>query len=240
MEGNVTPTVPPAEEQDAVEKLTGAVPGIGAGTTDGGGDLTALPEGSVTLSAPNFLSKAARKDLYRVMAALGFVNMILGVSIILIAHSDPTSNWVWPAQVVLLVGFAAWFLAYLTVAGFGNVQVSIGSGGGGAARVADGDGGPTTDPVDGSADVPRDKSVTATYSTALNPDTLTKDTFTLVDDKSTAVEAAVSYDIVTKVATLKPAKDLRAKAKYTATLTDAVKDKDDKAQKALSWTFTTK
>jgi hypothetical protein len=227
----------PPEQQDAVEKLTAAAPGIGASASgQGGGE--ALPQGSLKLSSPNFLSKAARKDLYRVMVAAGFVTVVLGVAVILQAHTDTDDHWVMPSVTLLLVGFGGWLIAYATVGGFGNVEVVIGSGSGdGAPPTATG---PVLDPADGATDVPLDSSITATFSTALSADTVTEQSFTLSDAASALVAAAVSYDLTAKKATLKPNQALTAATKYTAALTDAIKDQDDKAQAATTWTFTTK
>jgi Bacterial Ig-like domain len=227
----------PMEEQDAVEKLTGAVPGIGAGAAgQGGGDP--LPEGSLKLSAPNFLSKAARKDLYRGMTVLGALTIVLGFTVILLAHNDATDNWVWPSLTLLLIGLGAWIIAYVTVGGFGNVEVTVGAAGGDGAATPPA-AGPTVDPKDGANEVAVDSVVTVTFATAVDPETISNESFKLTGPDGAAVPAAVAYDVAKKMATLTPNAALVAKTKYTAAFTEDVAGLDGTNLVAKSWTFTT-
>jgi hypothetical protein len=81
-------------------------------------------------------------------------------------------------------------------------------------------------------------NITATFSEAMNSDTLTGTTFTLAGPGTTAVAGAVSYTGTT--ATFNPTANLAGSTLYTATITTGV---HDVAGNALAsnhvWTFTT-
>ncbi|WP_240721333.1 Ig-like domain-containing protein [Pseudarthrobacter sp. NamE5] len=85
-------------------------------------------------------------------------------------------------------------------------------------------------------------SVTGTFSEALDPSTVTADTFTLTAG-TTSVAATVAYDSAGNIATLDPAADLAAGTEYTATIKGGTSGVKDVAGNALAadktWTFTT-
>ena len=94
-----------------------------------------------------------------------------------------------------------------------------------------------TGPVDNAVNIPRNTPVTATFSEAMAPLTLTSSTFVLRNGV-TAVTAVVSY--VGVIATLVPTVSLLPNTLYTATITTGAKDLSGKAIAATkTWTFRT-
>jgi hypothetical protein len=83
-------------------------------------------------------------------------------------------------------------------------------------------------------------NVTATFSEDIDPNTVTVSTFKLSKQgTTTSLGAAVSYDPVTKKATLNPVVDLRSGTTYTAIVTTGVKDKAGNALTTQKvWSFT--
>jgi hypothetical protein len=79
-----------------------------------------------------------------------------------------------------------------------------------------------TVPRDTSTAVGLDQSVSATFSKAMDPATISTATFTLVTGGS-PVTGTVAYDVASKIATFKPAINLAPLTTYTATVT-GVKD----------------
>jgi hypothetical protein len=76
-------------------------------------------------------------------------------------------------------------------------------------------------PANSSTLVAPTTNVTATFSEAMNPDSISGQTFTLVRhnaDGTTPVSASVSYNSSTRVATLDPSSDLAEATTYTATI----------------------
>jgi len=96
-------------------------------------------------------------------------------------------------------------------------------------------------PADGSTLVcPNRAVVTATFSKAMNPATLTPSTFTLAGPGGTSVPGTVSYDAATNTATFTPTATLGPSITFTATITTGVKDSFGLALEANRvWTFTT-
>lgn len=84
----------------------------------------------------------------------------------------------------------------------------------------------STSPVDGTTNVAVNSAVTATFSVAMDPATLTGTTFTLMQG-STAVAGLVSYTGTT--ATFAPTNMLAESTLFTATITTAVKNKNGDA-----------
>lgn len=102
-----------------------------------------------------------------------------------------------------------------------------------------------TDPADLDVDVALNRSLTATFSEAMNPTTIDTATFTLYNAAS-LVPGTVSY--VNRVATFNPDSDLAVDTEYTVTITSAVEDLagnflvDDQVPSVVNdyvWTFTT-
>ncbi len=77
-------------------------------------------------------------------------------------------------------------------------------------------------PADGSLDVGLGAQVSATFSEAMNVSTINESTFQLSGPMpaTTVVAASISYNAVTRTATLTPTASLDADATYTATLSD--------------------
>ncbi len=97
-----------------------------------------------------------------------------------------------------------------------------------------------TSPAAGATGVSVTLPVQATFSTSLTASTVTTSTFSLTTAGGATVPATVSYDDVTKTATLTPSAALTGGATYTATITTGVKGSDGTAMAApKTWSFTT-
>jgi hypothetical protein len=99
-------------------------------------------------------------------------------------------------------------------------------------------------PADRATGIALNTTVTATFSEAINPSTLTTSTFTLTrQGSSSAVTAQVSYDSTNRKATLDPDSDLEANALYTATIKGGPNGTRDAAGNPLAadkvWSFST-
>jgi hypothetical protein len=95
----------------------------------------------------------------------------------------------------------------------------------------------TTSPADVATGVPINQAVTATFSEAMNPSTITDATFTL-HQGTTPVAGTVDYAGVTPLFT--PAINLDVNTEYTATITTGAADLAGNALVAPhSWIFTT-
>jgi len=79
----------------------------------------------------------------------------------------------------------------------------------------------STDPVSGATNVPINQAVTATFSEAMNPLTISTSTFTLVGPGSVSIGGTVAYDAVNFIATFTPTTNLLASTYYTATISGA-------------------
>lgn len=90
-------------------------------------------------------------------------------------------------------------------------------------------------PLAGASDVAINPTLQATFSEAMDPTTITNQTFTLA-----GAPATVSYDVVTRVARLKPTANLTPNTLYTATISSAAKDlAGNPLAGNFSWSFTT-
>ena len=103
-----------------------------------------------------------------------------------------------------------------------------------------------TFPADGDTDVARNSAVTATFSEAMNPLTITAaGTFTLMKtlDSSNVPGLTVTYDPLTHIAVFTPTSNLAISTQYTATITTAAMDMAGNALAAGAvpnpWVFTT-
>ena len=99
-------------------------------------------------------------------------------------------------------------------------------------------------PIDAATGVALTEYVTAAFSEAMDPTTLSPGTFTLTKQGSSSLVAArVSYDGANTKATLDPDSALEANTTYTATIKGGSTGAKDLAGNALaqdqSWTFTT-
>jgi subtilisin family serine protease len=99
-------------------------------------------------------------------------------------------------------------------------------------------------PPDGATEVAVTTNVRATFSEAMDAQTINTSTFELTEQGSTApISAAVSYGAKAKKATLNPDADLEPQTTYTATLKGGANGAKDAAGNALAtdkvWSFTT-
>ena len=160
-------------------------------------------------------------------------------------------------QSASLNGTSATVSVDVSVAGASSLRLNLNSGANAdwdhadwaLARVDCGSGSDTTPPtitgqapLSGATGVAVATNVSATFSEAMNPATLTTSTFTLVKQgTSTPLAATVSY--ASQVATLDPSADLAASTTYVATVKGGSSGAKDVAGNALaadvSWSFTT-
>jgi hypothetical protein len=82
----------------------------------------------------------------------------------------------------------------------------------------------STVPANAATNVPLNKAVSATFTEAMDPSTITTDTFTLSGPGGVAVDGTVSYDTVDFIATFTPLLPLIANSSYTATITSGAED----------------
>ena len=99
-------------------------------------------------------------------------------------------------------------------------------------------------PASGATGVSTTTTITATFSEAMDPATITTSTFQLRNSGGTLVTATVAYDATTRVATLTPSSALAAgPTTYTATVVGGTNGVKDVAGNALgssrTWSFTT-
>ena len=94
-------------------------------------------------------------------------------------------------------------------------------------------------PLGGATGVCQGAVVTATFSKAMNPATITTGTFKLAAG-ATAVLGTVSLDSTDTIATFKPTSPLALNTQYTATITTAAQDQFGNGLAAdFTWMFTT-
>ena len=98
-------------------------------------------------------------------------------------------------------------------------------------------------PTNGAANVNLGTTVTVTFNEAMDPLTLTTSTFELRDASNNLVPASVSYNPVTRTATLTPDSPLALSATYTARVVGGASGATDAAGNPLgsdsSWSFST-
>ncbi len=103
----------------------------------------------------------------------------------------------------------------------------------------------SVNPLDTSVDICINKTVTATFSEAMDPLTLSTATVKLApsSDLNATVTAVVTYDTVNHIASINPSANLTASTAYTATVVGAASGAKDLAGNALVsdkvWQFTT-
>jgi hypothetical protein len=82
-----------------------------------------------------------------------------------------------------------------------------------------------TNPASAASPVPFDKTISATFSAAMDPTTITNATFTLaVAGGGASVTGTVAYDSTSQIATFTPSANLIGNTQYTATISSQVKD----------------
>jgi hypothetical protein len=98
----------------------------------------------------------------------------------------------------------------------------------------------STAPANLAAGVPINQAVSATFSEAMNPATISASTFTLTAPGNVAVAGAVAYAAAGSVATFTPTAGLTANTTYVATVKTGAQDLSGNALAAnYVWTFTT-
>ncbi|MDZ7776155.1 MAG: Ig-like domain-containing protein [Bacteroidales bacterium] len=95
----------------------------------------------------------------------------------------------------------------------------------------------STDPLNLATNVALDKTISADFSIAMDPATITSSTFTLMDG-TTSLAGNVNYSGTT--ATFNPTNNLESDKVYTATISSDVTDEDGNALASnYVWTFST-
>ena len=96
----------------------------------------------------------------------------------------------------------------------------------------------STDPFPGAIGVPINKTVSATFSEAMDVSTINANTFQLRSNGGTLISAAIAYS--NKIATLNPTGLLAPNSVYTASISTGVKDSAGNAMtNPKTWSFTT-
>jgi hypothetical protein len=102
----------------------------------------------------------------------------------------------------------------------------------------------STSPASGATNVSRTANITATFSEAMNPATISTTTFELRDATGTPIPAVVTINAANTVATLNPNPTLATLTTFTATVRGGAAGAKDQAGNALAvdrvWTFTTR
>ena len=101
----------------------------------------------------------------------------------------------------------------------------------------------STIPANGATGVPLNQAVSATFSEAMNPLTITTGTFQLTGPGATTIAGTVAYDAIDFIATFTPTLALTASTTYTATVTNGATDLAGNPLGTTGapnpWTFTT-
>ncbi len=101
----------------------------------------------------------------------------------------------------------------------------------------------STTPANNATGVPLNQAVSATFSEAMNPLTITTATFELTGPGGTTIAATVAYDVANFIATLTPTAPLTANTTYTATVgagaTDLAGNALGNTGSPNPWSFTT-
>jgi hypothetical protein len=101
----------------------------------------------------------------------------------------------------------------------------------------------STVPANAATDVALNQTVSATFTEAMNPLSITTATFQLTGPGGTAIAGTISYDGINFIATFTPAAPFLTNSSYTATLTSGVTDLEGNSLGASGapnpWTFTT-
>jgi Ice-binding-like/Bacterial Ig-like domain len=101
----------------------------------------------------------------------------------------------------------------------------------------------STIPVNAATGVPLNQAVSATFSEAMDPLTITTATFQLIEQGGSPIAGTVAYDPINFIATLAPSASLTGGTTYIATLTtgatDLAANSLGSAGTANPWSFTT-
>ncbi len=98
----------------------------------------------------------------------------------------------------------------------------------------------STTPVNAATGVAINTRITATFSEAMDPSTITPDTFAVTGPGTSPVSGTVDYDAPSRIATFTPDIDLTPSVAYSATITTDVKDlKSNALANDFVWSFAT-
>jgi hypothetical protein len=98
----------------------------------------------------------------------------------------------------------------------------------------------STIPANGATNVPFNQAISATFSTAMDPATISATTFTLTGLGTTAVSGLVAYVAIGNTLTFIPSANLAPSTLFTATITTGAQDLAGTALASnYVWTFTT-
>ena len=101
----------------------------------------------------------------------------------------------------------------------------------------------STIPVNAAANVALNQTVSATFSEAMNPLSLTTATYLLTGPGGLAIPGTITYDAVNFIATFTPTSSLLVSSTYTATLTSGITDLNGNSLGSTGspnpWSFTT-
>jgi hypothetical protein len=98
----------------------------------------------------------------------------------------------------------------------------------------------STHPADRSSGVALQGTLTATFSDAMDPATITSNTFTVMGPDRTPVGGAVTFDATSMTATFAPSDVLSPGTRYTATIALGVRDlAGNRLPGDFTWSFTT-
>ena len=98
----------------------------------------------------------------------------------------------------------------------------------------------STNPADADTSVAINKTITATFSEAMDALTITTANYTVTGPGTTPVTGTVDYDLVSNVVTFTPGSNLAPDTTFTATITTGTQDLAGNALAGYSvWSFTT-
>jgi len=133
-----------------------------------------------------------------------------------------------------------WFMALLAVAstaGCPGFPGFLHHGGGEGDTTA-----PTVtsaNPANGATGVALNQIITAAFSEAVDPSTITTATFTLTGPDATSVPATVTFDDATNIATLTPSSTLAPDTTFAATIAGVTDLAGNALEGDFAWSFTT-
>lgn len=98
----------------------------------------------------------------------------------------------------------------------------------------------STNPVNAGTAVPINQKISAVFSEAMDPASITASTFTVTGPGATPVPGAVTYTAIGNAAIFTPASNLAANATFTATISTGTQDlAGNPLASNFTWTFTT-
>ena len=244
---------PDSAPEYAIEALDTALKARTAGTTAGpaaGGANTRglgaadtaivkIPSLTFKFRAPNFLSNRSRWVLFLSLDLIAVAALLIAWDMVKTTADSDGAEWFLPPVLTIIVAGLTLAMAFATVMGYGNVDLSS-TVGEGESPAAGGFEVTATVPTDKRQDAPRNTHLEATFSEEVDPATLTAETFKVRTAAGVAVTGAVSTDDDKVTGRFVPAAELSAGTAYEAEITTGVKSAAGMALAAAkTWTFTT-